>query len=68
MRCVAGKRKTPYVHQKALEGGVRAILETIALPKCFAEAVDAAVAAYVGQEGRRSRKCALKSLRRGSGA
>ena len=62
LRRVAGKCSAPYVHQESLEDAVREILKTVALPVGFAEAVDAAVAVYMGQQGRRSRKETLKTL------
>ena len=52
LRRVSGKCDAPYVSQDALELDIRRILEAVALPTGFAEAVDAALAAYMGKEGR----------------
>ena len=62
LRRVSGKCDAPYVSQDALELDIRRILEAVALPTGFAEAVDAALAAYMGKEGRKSRKETLRSL------
>lgn len=62
LRRVAGKCSAPYVSQEALESDIRSILEAVALPAGFAEAVDAAVAIYIGHDGRKSRKETLRGL------
>jgi hypothetical protein len=50
------------ISRERLEVDVRAILETVAMPTGYPEAIDAAIAVYVGQEGRKSRKETLRGL------
>jgi site-specific DNA recombinase len=61
-RVAKGKCSAPYPAQDALESDLRGILEAVALPTGFAEAVDAALAAYAGTEGHTSRKETLRGL------
>jgi hypothetical protein len=50
------------VKQETVEAEILAVLETVALPTGYAEAVDAAMAAYVGTEGRKSRTETVRGL------
>jgi hypothetical protein len=61
-RVARGKCSAPYIDQDVLALDFRAILKAVALPAGFAEAVDAAVASYMGTEGRKARKETLRSL------
>ena len=52
----------PYVNQETVEAEILAVLETVGLPTGYAEAVDAAMAAYVGSKGRKSRTETVRDL------
>ena len=62
-RRVARACDTPYLAQDRLEPELLAILDEVALPAGFAEAVDAAVAAYLGANGREARGESLATIR-----
>ena len=61
-RRVAKECDLPYLKQDKLEREMLSVLQALTLPDGLAEAVDAAIAAYLTDEQRSSRVVSLKSL------